>query len=289
MKNYWQILGLEEGASQDEIKKAYKKYAKKFHPDLHGNDEFFKERFQEIQEAYETLSLQQEVENKYSNDNSFSQRPEIIYFTSSDYKVKVDDIVTLSWRVLNADSIYIEGLGNLDSQGSKKIRIRNFRNGKCCFDLIASNSKYSISRNIQILQLKQEVTVKIQYFSISTLEYFQSQDTHSAVVYEGGYIYLFWHVDGAGKVICPYINKESFPLVFNAQPVQILFGDSDYVDIFIHAYDNRGNIVSQNVRVYNKKSEIRGAGKYRFFDLVFITISSVSLIYIIYCIFDSLG
>ena len=31
MKNYWQILGLEEGASQDEIKKAYKKYAKKFH------------------------------------------------------------------------------------------------------------------------------------------------------------------------------------------------------------------------------------------------------------------
>ena len=105
MKNYWQILGLEEGASQDEIKKAYKKYAKKFHPDLHGNDEFFKERFQEIQEAYETLSLQQEVENKYSNDNSFSQRPEIIYFTSSDYKVKVDDIVTLSWRVLNADSI----------------------------------------------------------------------------------------------------------------------------------------------------------------------------------------
>ena len=262
MKNYWQILGLEEGASQDEIKKAYKKYAKKFHPDLHGNDEFFKERFQEIQEAYETLSLQQEVENKYSNDNSFSQRPEIIYFTSSDYKVKVDDIVTLSWRVLNADSIYIEGLGNLDSQGSKKIRIRNFRNGKCCFDLIASNSKYSISRNIQILQLKQEVTVKIQYFSISTLEYFQSQDTHSAVVYEGGYIYLFWHVDGAGKVICPYINKESFPLVVNAQPVQILFGDSDYVDIFIHAYDNRGNIVSQNVRVYNKKSEIRGAGKY---------------------------
>ena len=49
MKNYWQILVLEEGASQDEIKKAYKKYAKKFHPDLHGNDEFFKERFQEIQ------------------------------------------------------------------------------------------------------------------------------------------------------------------------------------------------------------------------------------------------
>lgn len=153
MKNYWQILGLEEGASQDEIKKHIKNM-QEVSSWFDGNDEFFKERFQEIQEAYETLSLQQEVENKYSNDNSFSQRPEIIYFTSSDYKVKVDDIVTLSWRVLNADSIYIEGLGNLDSQGSKKIRIRNFRNGKCCFDLIASNSKYSISQQYSNITVK---------------------------------------------------------------------------------------------------------------------------------------
>ena len=48
MKNYWQILGLEEGATLNEIKSAYKQYAKKFHPDLHHDDEFFKERFQEI-------------------------------------------------------------------------------------------------------------------------------------------------------------------------------------------------------------------------------------------------
>ena len=59
MKNYWQILGLEERASQDEIKKAYKKYDKKLHPDLNVNHEFLKERFKEIQDSYETLSLQQ--------------------------------------------------------------------------------------------------------------------------------------------------------------------------------------------------------------------------------------
>ena len=86
-----------------------------------------------------------------------------------------------------------------------------------------------------------------------------------------------------------YINKESFPLVVNAQPVQILSGDTDYVDIFIHAYDNRGNIVSQNVRVYNKKSEIRGEWKGLFFYIVCVFICLASFIYIVFCIFDSCG
>ena len=54
-KNYYQMLGLEEGASLEEIKAAYRKYAIKFHPDKQNGDEFFKERFQEIQEAYEYL------------------------------------------------------------------------------------------------------------------------------------------------------------------------------------------------------------------------------------------
>ncbi len=52
-KNYYQILGLNDGASLEEIKKAYKEYVKHYHPDMHGNSEFFKERFQDVQEAYE--------------------------------------------------------------------------------------------------------------------------------------------------------------------------------------------------------------------------------------------
>jgi len=56
MTNYYQILGLESNASKDEIKKAYRTYATKFHPDKQNGDKFFEERFKEILEAYEILS-----------------------------------------------------------------------------------------------------------------------------------------------------------------------------------------------------------------------------------------
>lgn len=56
MKNYYYILGVEPNASTEEIKKAYKKLALKFHPDKNGGDKFFEERFKDIQEAYEILS-----------------------------------------------------------------------------------------------------------------------------------------------------------------------------------------------------------------------------------------
>lgn len=56
MKNYYYILGLKENSSIQDIKKAYRKLSKKFHPDINNGDDFFEERFKEIQEAYETLS-----------------------------------------------------------------------------------------------------------------------------------------------------------------------------------------------------------------------------------------
>lgn len=54
-KDYYKIMGLEKTASQDEIKKTYRKLAKKYHPDLNQDDEKAQERFKEISEAYEVL------------------------------------------------------------------------------------------------------------------------------------------------------------------------------------------------------------------------------------------
>lgn len=56
IKNYYQILGVSRDATLEEIKAAYKKLSKKFHPDLNLGDKYFEERFKEIQEAYEVLS-----------------------------------------------------------------------------------------------------------------------------------------------------------------------------------------------------------------------------------------
>ena len=54
-RDYYEVLGISKGASEDEIKKAYRKLAKKYHPDVNKAPDA-EEKFKEINEAYEVLS-----------------------------------------------------------------------------------------------------------------------------------------------------------------------------------------------------------------------------------------
>lgn len=55
-RDYYEVLGVDKSASADDIKKAYRKTAKKYHPDLNPGDKVAEEKFKECNEAYEVLS-----------------------------------------------------------------------------------------------------------------------------------------------------------------------------------------------------------------------------------------
>jgi molecular chaperone DnaJ len=67
MKDYYGILGVDKNASPDEIKKAYRKLSKQFHPDVNPEGA---ERFKEIAEAYSVLS-DADKKQKYDNPSMF--------------------------------------------------------------------------------------------------------------------------------------------------------------------------------------------------------------------------
>lgn len=112
MKNYYHLLGLKPEADLIEIKKAYKKLAIKFHPDKNDGDDFFKERFQDIQEAFKVLSdsqLKDDYDKKlfgYDKNLFESNLPVVTLKVNKKIVEKGDDVI-FKWSTKHVERIEI--------------------------------------------------------------------------------------------------------------------------------------------------------------------------------------
>src|SRR5687767_3400661 len=75
LKNYYAILGIPATATQEEIKLAYRKLAKKLHPDINPGNAHIEEKFKEVSEAYNTL-CDEETRRKYDLKFFYSKNAE---------------------------------------------------------------------------------------------------------------------------------------------------------------------------------------------------------------------
>ena len=82
MKDYYKILEVKENATKDDIKKSFKRLAKKYHPDINKDNKEAEQKFKEISEAYEVLGKEEE-RKKYDNQRKGWGRYNFTGFTQN--------------------------------------------------------------------------------------------------------------------------------------------------------------------------------------------------------------
>ena len=176
MKDYYYFLGIPQNASAEDIKKAYRKLSLKYHPDKNDNDEFFSDRFREIQEAYETLT-DTDRRRLYDQNLSSQQRnvksilpPKIKSFSASKIRAKVDEEITVYWNTYDADFVKIVPFGLEKPNGERTIRIKEFDSqGKFQILLHATNTVLhkTIVQGITITELAESESNSVEKESLN--------------------------------------------------------------------------------------------------------------------------
>jgi len=118
LDNYYSVLGINEDATQEEIKKAYRKLAKENHPDVGGDDV----KFKKISEAYETLS-----DNKKRNEYDYNQKNPF----DNGFGDMFNNMFNMRNRTRSHTTTITINIGALESYIGEKKSINYQRNTKC--------------------------------------------------------------------------------------------------------------------------------------------------------------
>lgn len=166
LKDYYYLLGIRRKADLKEIQQAFRKLAIKFHPEDRDSDPFYNNYYRRIKEAYDQLSDEQ---RRYtydrrlarfeaaSNNKQATPPPVINSFFASKKESKADELITISWEVLNAEAVKITPIGEVASNGTQTIRLPEMHQDQeyILLELQATNADQanSVSKTLSIKNL----------------------------------------------------------------------------------------------------------------------------------------
>lgn len=185
MKDYYYFLGISNDASEEDIKKAYRKLSLKYHPDKNENDTFFADRFREIQEAYETLSDKSRRyaydQNLESHQKSFRYTvpPSIKTFSANKIHAKKGEEIIITWQTQNADVVKVLPFGLEKAYGERAFKITEFRDGKFQILLHATNSLLH-KTSVQGITITEVFETNTEKFKDQAEDLFKSQPRTTA-------------------------------------------------------------------------------------------------------------
>lgn len=185
MSYHHEILGVDKGASKAEIKMAYRKLSKKFHPDLNNQDEFYERMFVRIKKAYDTLIQNADNDNQsYEQEIYKTKTTEIIHFYTDKKAIKRNEIFTVYWKTSNTKRVNILPLGRFESEGVESYKFTKLPDKKVPLTIVLFNEN------------NQKVASKTIYMDVipsrySLEEYMKTLDFTKKLVYAFVLIIIF--------------------------------------------------------------------------------------------------